>query len=140
MHFCKSFMKIRKSRGINNNICGTPIGISFSVDTWFQIIVCIEVSTLSSRTPPRSFFAKPPLKAANCLSPVFGQSPLYTLFFVTPTKNCSHPKKRSPPLSQQPPSKNWDPAKSLPLSFKKIGRSFNPPHKQRGNIQIVTHW
>ena len=134
MHFCKSFMKITKSRGINNNFCGSPIDISFSVDTWFQIIVCIEVSTVSSRTPPPSFFAKPPLKAANCLSPVFGQSPLYTLFFLTTTKNCSHPKKRSPPLSQQPPQKIEILSSPSPSLLKKlVGVSTLPP-KQRGNI------
>ena len=52
-------------------------------------IVCIEVSNpLKLSPPPPSFFAKLPIKSANCLSsPLSRQCPLYIVFFMNPPKN-----------------------------------------------------
>ena len=51
-------------------------------------------------------------------------------FILFLCKNCNTPWKKSPFISQQPPTKNWDPGK--PTFLKKFGRKLNPPSPSLG--------
>ena len=51
-------------------------------------------------------------------------------FILFLCKNCNTPWKKSPFISQQPPTKNWDPGK--PTFVKKFGRKLNPPSPSLG--------
>ena len=84
--------------------------------------MCIRVST-SPQKHHTPFFCQAPLKSENCpILPFLGNSPLHIVFFMN---KLQLPWKKSPPLSQQPPSLNWDPVK-LPLFENLVGDSTPP--------------
>ena len=47
-------------------------------------------------------------------------------------KNCNLPKKSNPLLSQQPPPKNWDPAKPSPFFVENLAGSSTTAHSRKG--------
>ena len=54
----------------------------------------------------------------------------FSFFYV---KTATPPWKKSPPFSQQPPSKNWDPVKPPPFFLNLVGGSTPlPQQKGRG--------
>ena len=50
------------------------------------------------------------------------------------------PPENHPPLSQQPPSKNWDPVQPHLLPFWKFGRRLKPPPAEIGGGVHTMSW